>query len=189
MTAQGLPQRGERVDGQHRAETARRIPQCQAECRRRRGLDVTVFEGLPGCRRLAAHRVIAAGFGGTGKVADGIAAARWIGPEIDAAAVAPGVPRQPVGGDKGQMVLQPLAEVGKQRVEDPSRREHRRPGVDCLPVAGDGAQLAARHRLPLENRHRHAVTGQTRSGAQPADARPDNHHWTLCRQDRLHCCR
>ena len=179
MLAERRPQGLERVDGEHLAhpaDAAGTEAQGKADRRGDRRFHVAGFKGVPDRFGFGAKGVPAARFGGPGKGGDGVAAADRIGPEIKARSILPGVARQPVAGHQRQMIGHVGPGFGKDRFEDPARREHRRAGIDSDPAAIDGTQLAARRCHALDNRHRHAARRQQRGSAQTTDAGPDDDH-------------
>ena len=72
------------------------------------------------------------------------------------------------------MIVEICTQFGKNCLENPARREHRRPGIDRDAAAIDGAQFAPRRRHPLDYGHRQAAPGQQHRRDQAADAGADD---------------
>ena len=79
-----------------------------------------------------------------------------------------------------QMIRQPFVDRLEQLLEHPFHGEDGGAGVDRAAVRrGDGAHLAARGGLPLEDGDAHAAAQQVERGGQAPDPRPDHRDMPL----------
>lgn len=176
MLAQRPPQRLERVDRQHLRHPRQPEPRRQPDRRGRRRRHEPRIQRIPDALCFSLECIPPPGLRRPGKLRYRIMGPRRIPPQIEPRTIPPAMPRQPLGVHQRQMVIQVLAKLRKQRIENRLRREHRRPGIHRHPAAIDRPQLAAGRRHPLHHRHRQAAPCQQRRRTQPAHPGPDDHH-------------
>lgn len=116
----------------------------------------------------------------SGKLGDGLRVAAAVVKEVKPAAIGPEMPRQQRLADKADMILQPLAAIGKESVEHAAQREHGRPRRDGTGGRGQGAHLAAHMVVTFQQRDGVARMGEPRGGREPRDPRPDDHGLIRC---------
>ncbi len=172
--AQRGPQGRERVDREHLVQVERRIFQRQANGAHRRAFHEAGFQCPPDARGLGLEAHPAFGLGRPGKGGHCVAAAGMIGPQIKAAAILPGMARQPIRFYQCQMIIQRRAGIGKDAFEHRAMGEHGGAGIDGSTADIDGAQLATGVGHALHHRHRHATRRQQHGGAQAAHAGSDD---------------
>ena len=96
--------------------------------------------------------------------------------QIKTSAVAPGVPREYLGGPQCQFAVKVMAGRGKQLVEHPAHGEDGRPRIHRPPANQNGAHLAARRLRRLDDGDVAPGNGEIDGSREPAHPGPDDDH-------------
>ena len=190
VVSQACPQRGEGAEPAQRRQPAR--PQVADHAQHAWPLraDVRAFQALVDTPRLVAKGQVAAPFGRAGKLRDGVGRSLQVGMQVERVRLArlraaPGMARQHLQRLQIDQRVERAAGFGQDLVEDPTHREHRRPGVDGRTVDLQLPHLAAGCGRRLDQSDLQPALRQQQGADQPANAGADHHHAVRARRHRL----